>query len=160
MNQRSPGETEARQAAQLTRRVEPDTNPTAVLEVRLLPWRPRARRMNPDTLRHGADSIPDLGGDLTATLISIAVWALIVVAAPLLVVLLAIAFLPVELAVVLIAAALLVLIRFVGIVPWTVCVTPASGPVRTESYRALPRALRRVRELNDDHRVAVRWSWS
>jgi hypothetical protein len=82
------------------------------------------------------------------------------VAAPLLVVLLAAALFPVELALALIVAGLILVVRFTGIVPWTVVITDPGGNTDTERYRSLLHAIRRVRGVNGVRQVAVQFSWT
>jgi hypothetical protein len=60
---------------------------TALLDVRVLPWRPRARVMDPDTLRENLDPF-SVADDLPGLVIGLAVWLVIVIAAPLVVVVL------------------------------------------------------------------------
>jgi hypothetical protein len=128
----------------------------AVIEVRLLPWRPHRRRLDPNVLRPNAGTAGDVFvvDDLPTALIGIAVWVFLVLAAPIAAVVLALLFLPVELTAVLVAAAVLLAVRLVGLAPWTVNV-PGTG---VERYRSLFAAARRVRECNADGRVRVRWS--
>ena len=73
---------------------------SALLDVRVLPGRPRARVMQPQTLRDGAD--PSLIGlDVVGgVVIGLALWLVIIVAAPIVVLLLAAVLLSVELPVV------------------------------------------------------------
>jgi hypothetical protein len=131
----------------------------ALLDVRVLPWRLRARKPDPDELRRanplsGAD-------DLEGLVIGIVLWLLIIVAAPLLALLIAAMLFTIELPVVLALALLLVVIRFAGIVPWTVVVHDVvTGEETRERHRALWRALARIREVNGDRRVEVRWAWA
>ena len=66
----------------------------ALLEIRALPWRPRARVMKPDTLRQHADPTALIGEDLTGVVIGLVLLIVILVAAPLIVVVLAVALLP------------------------------------------------------------------
>lgn len=132
---------------------------TALLDVRVLPWRPRARVMNPQTLRANADlgMTPD---DLGGVVLSLALWLFVIIAAPVLVIVLAVGLLSVELPIVLALAVLLAVVRF-GLLPWTVVVVhQVSGKERVERYRALWRAVRRIRAVNHDRRVKVRWAWA
>jgi len=134
---------------------------TALLEVRVLPWRPRARVMKPETLRDAAD--PSVIGvdDLSGVVVGLALWLVIIIAAPMVVLLLAAGLFSVELPVVVVVAVLLPLARFAGLVPWTVVILDAvTGDERRERYRNLVHALRRIRDLNADRRVAVRWAWT
>ena len=132
---------------------------TALLDVRVLPWRPRARVMSPDTLRENADPfLPD--DDIAGVVLGLALWLAIIVTAPLLVLLLAAGLLSIELPVVLALAVLLGVVRFTGVIPWTVVVVDrVTGGERQESYRSLWRAARRIRAINTDRRVRVRWAW-
>ena len=140
---------------------------SALLEVRVLPWRPRTRVMDPDRFRDGLapdlDLVDagDLGGVVVGVVLGLALWIVLIVAAPVIVLVLAAAFLPVEIVVVALLALLLVLARLAGVLPWTVVVVDVvHGTERRESYRNLLRAVRRIRELNSDRRVLVRWAWA
>ena len=118
--------------------------------------------MKADTLRNVADA----GGmvddtDLGGLVLGIGVWLLIMVAAPLLVLILAVLLLSVEIPVAIALGLLLAIVRFTGIVPWTVTVTDTlSGAETHEKYRNLIRAVRRIRTLNTDQHVPVRWAWT
>ena len=139
---------------------------SALLEVRVLPWRPRRRVLDKDLIGEGGP--PDLvsgaddpAGVVVGIVLSLVVWILLIVAAPLIVLVLAIAFLPVEIAFVAVLALLLVVARLLGVVPWTVVVVDlVQKTERRESYRNLLHAVRRIRELNHDRRVLVRWAWA
>ena len=140
---------------------------SALLEVRVLPWRPRTRVMDPDRFRDGLTpdfdlvDAGDLGGVVVGLVLGLALWIVLVLAAPLIVLGLAAAFLPVEIAAVALLALLLVVARLLGVVPWTVLVVDVvQGAEERESYRNLLRAVRRVREVNHDRRVLVRWAWA
>ncbi|MDM7855318.1 hypothetical protein [Cellulomonas alba] len=128
--------------------------PGAFLDVRLLPWRPRLRHIDPDAVRANAD-VTAWSDDLAGFALSVVVSVLIFVAAPLVAVVLAVLLLPVEVWLVLSLGVLVVVARFAGLIPWAV-VTPDG----VESYRFLPAALRRVRELDPTRRVRVRWHWA
>lgn len=133
----------------------------ALLEVRVLPWRPRARVMKPKTLREAAD--PSVIGldDLSGVVVGLALWLVVIIAAPVVVLLLAAGLFSVELPVVVVLAVPLPLARFAGLLPWTVVILDAvTGGERRETYRNLVHALRRIREVNADRRVAVRWAWT
>ena len=132
---------------------------SALLDVRVLPWRPRARVMKPDTLRETADPcIP--ADDIAGVVLGLALWLLIILAAPLIVLVLAAGLLSVELPIVLALGLILLVVRFTGLLPWTVLIVhQVSGEERRESYRALWRAVRRIRAINHDRRVKVRWAW-
>jgi hypothetical protein len=132
----------------------------AVIDIRVLPWRPRQRRMNPALMRENASEVLNVADDPSSLLLSIGVWIAIVVAAPALVVLLAVSLFPVELLAALILAIAILLIRFAGIVPWTVRVTDHAGIVNNESHRSLRSAIRRVRTVNADRRIPVTLSWT
>jgi len=133
---------------------------TAFLDVRVLPWRPRARVLKPDTLRDNTDPFFDL--DIEGFVIGIALWLLIIVAAPLIVLVLAVLLFSVELPIVIVLAGILVVVRFTGLVPWTVVIVDAvgGGEEKTERYRLLWRAIGRIRAVNSDRRVKVRWAWA
>jgi hypothetical protein len=134
---------------------------TALLDVRVFPWRPRARVMKPATLRQSADpSLWDFDG-VEGVVIGLALWLTILVAAPLGVLVLAAGLFSVELPLVSALAVLLVVARFTGLIPWTVIVLDKiSGEERTERYRNLWTATRRIRSVNHDRRVNVRWAWA
>ncbi len=132
---------------------------TALLDVRALPWRPRARVMKPDTLRENTDPFMVVD-DLQGVVLGLALWLVIIIAAPLIVLVLAAGLLSVELPVVLALGLILLVVRFAGLLPWTVVIVDqVSGDERRESYRNLWRAARRVRAVNSDRRVKVRWAW-
>lgn len=135
---------------------------TAMLDVRLLPWRPRRRVMDNDTLRD-IDPV-EMGastGEISGFVIGLAVWVLFLVAAPLIAVFLAVALLAVELPLAIGVALVLMVIRFAGIVPWqVVIIDQVTGTEQIESYRNLLRAVSRIRSVNHDRRVRVRWAWA
>lgn len=133
----------------------------ALLDVRVLPWRPRAHVMKPDTLREGADLFGWSVDDLTGVIVSLA-WALIIlIGAPVIVLLLAALLLSIELPIVLGLAVIILVVRFAGLLPWTVVIVNAvTGEERCETYRALWRAVGRIRDINHDRRVRVRWAWA
>jgi hypothetical protein len=133
---------------------------TALLDVRVLPWRIRARVMKPSTLRENLD--PTLvADDFSGLLLGLAVWLVIIIAAPVVVLVLAAGLLSIELPVLIVLALVLLLIRFTGLLPWTVLVLdPVSGAEHRERYRSLWRAVRRIRAINSDRRVKVRWAWT
>jgi hypothetical protein len=57
-------------------------------------------------------------------------------------------------------ALLLVLMRLAGLIPWTVVILDGlTGDEQRESYRTIWRAVARVRNVNTDRRVDVRWAW-
>lgn len=134
--------------------------PIALLEVRVAPWRPRARVMKADTLREAADPLTTVD-DLTGVLVGLALWLVVVVAAPLTVLVLAAALLTIELPIVLALALLLLVARFAGLIPWTVVILDnGSAFEHRESYRSLWKATARIRSINNDRHVRVRWAWS
>lgn len=128
--------------------------PGAFLDVRLLPWRPRLRHIDPEAVRSNAD-LTAWSDDLAGFALSVVLSVVIFVAAPLVAVVLAVLFLPVEVWLVVTLGVLVVVARFAGVIPWAV-VTPDG----VERYRFLPAALRRVRELDPARRVRVRWHWA
>jgi hypothetical protein len=133
---------------------------TALLDVRVMPWRPRRRVLDPDRLRENADPLAAVD-DLPGVVIALALWLLIVIAAPLVVLVLAVGLLSVELPLALGLGLVLVVVRFTGLLPWTVVIVDhVGGHERRESYRNLLSALRRIRAVNGDRRVRVRWAWA
>ena len=135
---------------------------SALLEVRLLPWLPRPRAMKASTLRRTVD-LDQLGGvdDIAGLVLALAFWLTILLAAPVLVIVLAALLFSVELPLLIGVGLLLALARFAGLVPWTVLIiNKVTGDERRESTRNVLRAVRRVREINDERRVLVRWAWS
>jgi hypothetical protein len=135
----------------------------ALLEVRVFPWRLRTRVMRASTFRDKISSVdPTLGtDDLSGLVVGLAVWLTIMLAAPLLVLILAGALFSVEVPVLVIVALALVLARFTGLIPWTVVIVDRiSGQEQRESTRSFVRAVRRVRDINGDRRIVVRWAWS
>lgn len=132
----------------------------ALLDVRVLPWRPRARVMSADTLRDCSDPFIGLD-DLSGLVVGLVLWLAIIVAAPVLVLVLAAGLFSIELPVVLALGAVLLVVRFTGLMPWTVVIVDqVTGEERRETYRNLWRAVRRIRAVNSDRRVDVRWAWS
>jgi len=132
---------------------------TALLDVRVLPWRPRARVMKADTLRENADPFI-AADDLSGVLLGLALWLVIIIAAPVIVLLLAAGLFSVELPIVVGLALLLGVARFTGLIPWTVVILDrVTGDERRESYRSPWRAVARIRGVNADRRVKVRWAW-
>ena len=132
------------------------------IEVRVFPWRIRPRVMKPSTLRDAADPFGDLGlDDLGGLVFGLALWLAVIIAAPLIVILLAVLLFPFELSLLIALAMLLVLSRLLGIIPWTVAVVDQqSGTERYEKTRSLVQAVRLVRRVNGRRRVPVRWVWS
>ena len=99
--------------------------------------------------------------DLSGLVFSLALWLLIIIAAPLMVLVLAAGLLSIELPVVVALGVLLAVIRFTGLLPWVVVIVdPTTGEERRETYRNLWRAAKRVRAVNLDGSVKVRWAWS
>ena len=135
---------------------------TAMLDVRVFPWRPRARVMQPDTLRDAVSGAGDFvpGDDLQGIVIGLTLWLVIIIAAPLIVLVLAAGLFSIELPIIVGLAVLLVVARFAGLIPWTVVIfDSASGDERRESYRSIWRATARIRGINADRHVKVRWAW-
>lgn len=144
----------------MTGRGGPATLETAVLDVRVLPWRPRARVMRPDTLRDGADVLDVVDG-LEGLVVGLVLWVAVMIAAPVIVLVLAVALLTVEVPLAIALAVLLVVVRVTGVLPWKVLVVDhVTGAERLETYRAPWRAVHRIREINHDRRVKVHWSWA
>ncbi len=115
--------------------------------------------MKPDTLRENAD--PFLFSELEGVVLGLVLWLVVVVAAPLVVLVLAAGLLSIELPIVLGLAVVLLAVRFTGLLPWTVvAVHQITGEERRETYRSLWRAVSRIRAINHDRRVRVRWAWS
>ena len=132
---------------------------SALLDVRVLPWRPRARVMKPETLRDAAEPLT-AGDDLEGLVVGLALWLVIVIAAPLVVLVLAAGLLSVELPIVLALGLGLLVVRFTGLLPWTVVILDqVGGSERRETYRSLWGAARRIRDINPDRRINVRWAW-
>ena len=116
-----------------------------------------------DKLREVVASGDPLAGadDLAGVVISLGLWVAILVLAPLVVLVLAIVLLPLELATVVVVVPLFVVARFAGVIPWKVLLVDAlTGEESRESYRNVLTARRRIREVNADQRVPVRWAWS
>jgi hypothetical protein len=119
--------------------------------------------MKTSTFRDKMSNVdPTLGADdLSGLVIGLAVWLTILLAAPLLVLILAGALFSVELPVLAVIGLALALARFAGLIPWTVVVVDRiSGQEQPESTRNFLRAVRRVRDVNGDRRIVVRWAWS
>lgn len=132
---------------------------SALIDVRVLPWRPRARVMEPDTLRENVDPFSAFD-DLQGVVVGLVLWLVVIIAAPLIVLVLAAGLFSVELPIVVVLGVLLLLIRFTGLMPWQVLIIDqVTGEERRESYRNLWGAVSRVRSLNSDRRVKVRWAW-
>jgi len=131
---------------------------TALLHVPVFPWRPRARVLKPDAVReNAAPALWDADG-VEGLVIGLELWLVILVAAPLIVLVLAVGVFSVELPVVLTLAVLLGVAQFTGLIRWTVVVLDeVTGEGRTERYRNLWRATRRIWAVNHDLGV-VRWA--
>lgn len=128
----------------------PLPRPEAVVDVRMLPWRPRARVVDA-----GLDLLPDApsGDDIISGIIALVVtvvWVLV-----LLLLLLGVVVVLLELWLVGALALLLLLARFAGVVPWTVFTGDGF-----ETYRWLPHATARVREINGSRRARFSFSWA
>jgi hypothetical protein len=133
---------------------------TALLDVRVLPWRPRARVMKADAIRENVDPFVAVD-DLHGLVVGLAVWVAIIIAAPLIVLVLAVGLLSVELPLVAALAVILVVVRFAGLIPWQVLIVDrVTGEERRERYRSLWGALRRISAVNSDRRIKVRWAWT
>jgi hypothetical protein len=134
----------------------------ALLEVRALPWRPRARVMSPRDLRDLASNADPLAvDDISGLALSLALMLVLFLAAPLVVLLLAIVLLPFEIAAVVIVAAGVLVARFCGVIPWTVVtVDGITGQETRSRYRTVWAAAREVRAVNGRRRVPVRWAWT
>jgi len=121
----------------------------AVIDLRVLPWRPKRRvkdlGVDLATLAGGIDG---LGVVVSVIVAIVGTLVLLVFAVSLVVVLL-------ELWIVAVVALALVLARFAGLLPWVV----DTGRGTFERYRWLPRATRRVRELNGGGPARMRWRW-
>lgn len=118
--------------------------------------------MDPDDLREAVLQSNPLDGadDLGGIVLGLAVWITLLIAAPLVVLALAVLLLAVELPLVIALAALLAALRFTGVIPWTVLlVDRATGAESRERFRFLPSAIRRIREVSTSQRIEVRWSW-
>lgn len=99
-------------------------------------------------------------GDDVGFVIGIGVWLVVMIAAPLLVLVLAVLLLSVEIPAAIALGLFLAVIRFAGIVPWTVTITDTlSGAETHETFRNLIHAVRRIRGINSDQHVPVRWAW-
>lgn len=137
---------------------------SAFLEIRVFPWRPRTRVIKASAFREAVAtefSPIDLADGLTGFLVGLGLWLTLLLAAPLIVLVLAAALFSVELPVVIGIALALVVSRFAGVIPWTVVmVNQVTGQETRETYRNGWRAVRRIREVNTDRRVTVRWAWA
>ena len=124
--------------------------PGAVIDVRVLPWRPKRRikDLGVDLAALGG-AADDVLGVVISTIVAI-VGALVV-----LVFVVSLAVVLLELWIVALVALALVLARFAGLLPWVV----DTGRGTFERYRWLPNATRRVRELNGGGPARMRWRW-
>ena len=103
----------------------------AALEIRVLPWRPRRRTIDPEKLRDRVGDATDVAtvvDSVPGLLIGLGAMVLCYVAAPLVAIVVAILLIPAELGLVVTIAALLILARFVGLIPWTVVVADPEVP--------------------------------
>jgi hypothetical protein len=132
----------------------------ALIEVRVFPWRPRARVMKASTPRDLALNADPVNVDyISGCVVVLGVWLAILIAAPLVVLLLAGALFSVELPLPIGFGVLLILWRFAGLMPWRIVIlNQLSGEERIETTRSLTRAIRRVREINGERRVYARWA--
>jgi hypothetical protein len=133
---------------------------TAVLRVRLVPWRPRPRRMDPAKIRDNASGLLDFGDDLASLFVRVGIWLALIVAAPLITFVLAVLLLPVEAGLLAIIGFALLAVRFAGITHWTLVITGPGGHETVEHYRNVARALSRVREINGVRGRAVELVWA
>ena len=132
----------------------------AALRVRLLPWRPRQRRLDPAKIRENASGVLDLGDDLASMFLSVGIWLALIVTAPLITFALAILLLPFEAGVLAVIGFVLLAVRFAGITHWTVVIAERDGRESVEHYRNVARALRRVRDVNGVLGRAVELLWA
>jgi hypothetical protein len=135
---------------------------SALLDVRVLPWRVRPRIMGTATFRRQVRRVDPTSGsdDVVGAIMGLVLWLAVLAAAPLLVLVLAGLLLSVELPILVIVALLLVGIRFAGLIPWTVVVIDRlTGVERTVRTRNFLRAVRRIQTVNGQRRVSVRWRW-
>jgi hypothetical protein len=115
--------------------------------------------MKADTLRDTADPFMAVD-DVQGVILGLALWLVIITAAPLIVLVLAAGLFSIELPIVVALGLLLLVFRFAGFLPWMVVkVDQVTGEERRETYRTLWRAARRIRSVNSDRRVKVRWAW-
>lgn len=131
----------------------------AALHLRVVPWRVRPRRLPSSVIRKNASNVLDFPDDFAAMFLSLGVWLMLVVGAPVITFFLAVMLLPFEATLVAIIAAGLLAIRFAGLTPWTVVLIHSGGEEKREKYRSLVRAIRRVRKVNGSRRVAVQLIW-
>jgi hypothetical protein len=134
----------------------------AYLDIRVLPWRARRRNISADDVREAVVQMNPLDGadDLGGLVLGLAVWIAVFVAAPVVAIVVVVLLFSVELPLVIALAALIVVLRFTGVIPWTVLVVDrVTGAESRERFRFLPSALRRIREVGTSQRIEVRWSW-
>ena len=131
----------------------------AAFRLRVVPWGVRARRLRSSAIRTNASHVLDFPDDFAAMFLSLGIWVMLVICAPLITFLLAAVLLPFEVTLVAIIALVLLAIRFAGITPWTVVLINSGGVETTEKYRNIVRAVRRVRAVNSSSRVAVQLLW-
>lgn len=116
--------------------------------------------MKADAIRENVDPFVAVD-DLHGLVVGLAVWVAIIIAAPLIVLVLAVGLLSVELPLVAAVAVILVVVRFAGLIPWQVLIVDrVTGEERRERYRSLWGALRRISAVNSDRRIKVRWAWT
>ena len=136
----------------MTRGVSISKPSSAALRIRVLPWRVRLRKLDASKIREYAfDMVQFDDSFLVGLLVGVAV----VLVAPLIAFLLVLLLVPVEAGLAALIAVAVLLVRAVGIVPWTVAVDYGDGE-SVESYRSVVSAVRRVRSINSDHRLVIR----
>lgn len=136
---------------------------SALIEVRVFPWRLRTRVMKASSFRDKLSYVdPTIGADcLTGIVLGLAAWLAVFLAAPLLMLVLAGLLFSVELPILAFVGGVVLLARFAGVVPWTVVVVNrVDGAERRYSTRNFLRAIRRVRDVNAGGGIVVRWAWS
>jgi hypothetical protein len=131
----------------------------AALRLRLVPWRLRPRRLRSSVIRKNASNVLDFPDDFGSMFLSLGLWLMLVVGAPVIAFVLAVMLLPLEATLVAIIAVGLLAIRFAGLTPWTVVLINSDGGETAEKYRSVVRAVRRVRAVNGSRRVAVQFVW-
>ena len=125
----------------------------------MLPWLPR-RRVSTDDVRAGNPLDPTYADDIAGALVMLGLCLAVIIGAPLIALVLAALFFSVEVPLLLAIALLLAVLRFAGVIPWTVLtVDTVTGAETRTTHRSIWRAVRRVREVNHDRQVRVRWSW-
>jgi hypothetical protein len=131
----------------------------AALRLRVVPWRVRARVLPSSVIRKNAGNVLDVPDDFASMFLSVGIWLMLVVGAPVIAFALAVMLLPFEVTLVAIIGLVLVAIRFAGVTPWTVVLINSGGEETTEKYRSIARAVRRVRAVNSSRRIAVQINW-